>query len=105
MTDGGLLQRGRLLLYLLPLLVAVVPALPSGLDGLLALAVVVTAGLAAIAVLSGTPVRVVPPSGPARVRLVALRERARQTAFLRLRDPAAPGRSRPRAPSPAPAAA
>jgi Family of unknown function (DUF6412) len=33
------------------------------------------------------------------VRAVALRQRARRAAFLRLRDPGAAGRQRPRAPS------
>ena len=37
-------------------------------------------------------------SGPIRSRATALRERSRRAAFLRLRDPGAPGRSRPRAP-------
>ncbi|TWD84094.1 hypothetical protein FB561_5268 [Kribbella amoyensis] len=32
------------------------------------------------------------------VRAVAARERSEQVAFLRLRDPGAPGRPRPRAP-------
>lgn len=102
MADGGLLQQSRLLVCLLTV-VTLTAGLPSGLDGLLALAV--TAGLAAVVALTGTPVRIAPPSGPARIRVVALRECARHTAFLRLRDPAAPGRSRPRAPSPALAAA
>lgn len=104
MTDGGLLQQVRFLLCLLTV-VTVTAALPSGIDGLLALAVVVTAGLAAVVALTATTGRIAPPSGPARIRVVALRECARHTAFLRLTDPAAPGRSRPRAPSSAPAAA
>jgi hypothetical protein len=37
-------------------------------------------------------------TSPVRGRAVALRERARRAAFLRLRDPNAPGRKRPRAP-------
>ena len=35
---------------------------------------------------------------PAAVRTLGLRERAKLTVFLRLRDPDAPGRTRPRAP-------
>ena len=35
---------------------------------------------------------------PVRARRTALYQRARRAAFLRLRDPGAPGRSRPRAP-------
>lgn len=38
-------------------------------------------------------------------RTTALRSRARRSVFLRLRDPDAAGRPRPRAPSTAPAAA
>lgn len=104
MTLGGRLQQSRFLLGLLTVVV-LAAGLPSGMDGLLALAVVLTAGLAAVIVVAGAPVRIAPPSGPARIRVVVLRECARHTAFLRLRDPAAPGRSRPRAPSAAPAAA
>jgi hypothetical protein len=37
-------------------------------------------------------------SSPVRVRARALRRRASRTAFLRLRDPDAAGRPRPRAP-------
>jgi hypothetical protein len=37
-------------------------------------------------------------TSPVRGRVVALRERSRRAAFLRLRDPNAPGRRRPRAP-------
>jgi hypothetical protein len=37
-------------------------------------------------------------NSPVRGRAVALRERSRRAAFLRLRDPNAPGRPRPRAP-------
>ncbi|MFB9908372.1 DUF6412 domain-containing protein [Allokutzneria oryzae] len=45
--------------------------------------------------------RVVPrgvTTGPVVAVAVALRERARRTAFLPQRDPTAPGRPRPRAP-------
>ncbi|MFI5611032.1 DUF6412 domain-containing protein [Amycolatopsis sp. NPDC051903] len=35
---------------------------------------------------------------PVRARRTALNQRSRRAAFLRLRDPGAPGRSRPRAP-------
>jgi hypothetical protein len=37
-------------------------------------------------------------SVPARSRVAALRRRARRAESIRLRDPGAPGRSRPRAP-------
>lgn len=80
-------------------LAALIPALPAGSDGLLALALVITLGIAVDRALTGILVRVAPPSGPARISVVASRECNRHTAFLRLRDPSAPGRSRPRAPS------
>jgi hypothetical protein len=47
----------------------------------------------------------VPTAVPARVRAISLRERARKSVFLRLRDPDASGRPRPRAPGAALAAA
>ncbi|SFW68603.1 DUF6412 domain-containing protein [Amycolatopsis australiensis] len=37
-------------------------------------------------------------SAPVRSRVTALRRRARRAEAIRLRDPGAPGRSRPRAP-------
>ncbi|MBO0804315.1 MAG: hypothetical protein J2P25_14725 [Nocardiopsaceae bacterium] len=42
---------------------------------------------------------------PVTRRVAALREKSWRVAFLRVRDPDARGRTRPRAPSPAPAAA
>ena len=47
----------------------------------------------------------VPAAGPLVSRAAALREKSWCAAFLRQRDPDAPGRARPRAPSGAPAAA
>jgi uncharacterized protein DUF6412 len=44
-------------------------------------------------------------TGPLVSRAAALREKSWCAAFLRQRDPDAPGRARPRAPSAAPAAA
>lgn len=85
-------------------LAALIPAFPAGSDGLLALALVITLGIAVDAALTGNLVRVAPPAGPARISVVASQESNRDTAFLKVRDPAAPGRSRPRAPSLAPAA-
>ncbi|MEV4317429.1 DUF6412 domain-containing protein [Actinocrispum sp. NPDC049592] len=40
-----------------------------------------------------------PAAAPAQVRGVSLRQRARESVFLRLRDPDASGKPRPRAPS------
>lgn len=76
----------------------------DGAPGLVLFAAALTVSLgAALGCLSG--VRPVPTPGPARVRGRALRERARQAAFIRQRDPDAAGRPRPRAPGAARAAA
>jgi hypothetical protein len=61
-----------------------------------------------IAVIAGVAILLsisVPTAVPAQVRAVSLQERARQSVFLRLRDPDASGRPRPRAPGAALAAA
>ncbi|MCE7002710.1 DUF6412 domain-containing protein [Kibdelosporangium philippinense] len=63
---------------------------------------IVAAVIAGVAVLTRIGV---PTAAPARVRAISLRERARQSVFLRLRDPDAAGRPRPRAPGAALAAA
>ncbi len=82
---------------------------PSGPSGLTALAAAVLAGamfaavlalLVSVASLSRTAAAL-----PMIRRASALREKSWRAAFLRQRDPDAPGRSRPRAPSAAPAAA
>jgi len=69
---------------------------PSGV--LLAAAALAVAGLVILATCRPAP-RPVLPDAPRR-RSVALRERAVHAAFIRLRDPDAAGRPRPRAPSP-----
>ncbi|HKS49520.1 MAG TPA: DUF6412 domain-containing protein [Amycolatopsis sp.] len=61
---------------------------------MLAIASVLAAGLVVVVAVQ----RIDIATAPVRVKGVALRERSRHTAFLRLRDPGAPGRSRPRAP-------
>lgn len=71
----------------------------AGMAGSLSLAAVLTAGLAALALTCVLVVRLEPAAAPARVRAIALRVRAWHAGFLRLRDPGAPGRARPRAPS------
>lgn len=92
--NGGLAVRARLLLALfLPALFIALPA-AGGLGGL---ATALTAGLAAaLVVVVVLHVRLA--TTPAQVRTLSLRERAKLTVFLRLRDPDAPGRTRPRAP-------
>lgn len=79
---------------------------PSGLS-VLAAAVLAGGMLAAVLALLGS---VASASGLAAAiplirRSSALREKSWRAAFLRQRDPDAPGRTRPRAPSAAPAAA
>ncbi|ACY97278.1 MULTISPECIES: DUF6412 domain-containing protein [Thermomonospora] len=68
----------------------------AGQAPLLALAALTVAALLAVAVTAGAG-RFGPP--PAARAHTALRARSARTAFLRLRDPAAPGRPLPRAPS------
>jgi uncharacterized membrane protein len=97
------------------------PALFAGLAGLAVHALAVpTPGLAVAAALlaatmaAGVLAAVLAPTaraarrsaaGPLISRAAALREKSWCAAFLRQRDPDAPGRARPRAPSAAPAAA
>jgi uncharacterized membrane protein len=97
------------------------PALFAGLAGLAGHVLAVpTPGLAVAAALlaatmaAGVLAAVLAPAaraarasaaGPLVSRAAALREKSWCAAFLRQRDPDAPGRTRPRAPSAAPAAA
>lgn len=105
---------GSLLAMLAGLLRDLTPSLPSpqlavSPSGLTALAAAVLAGavfaavlvvLTSVASLSRTTAAL-----PMLRRASALREKSWRAAFLRQRDPDAAGRSRPRAPSAAPAAA
>lgn len=80
---------------LFPALLVLLPGAGSlGPLGTLTAALAVAAGLTVALVL----VQLVPTAAPAQVRAVRLREHSWQAAFLRLRDPDAPGRPRPRAP-------
>lgn len=81
------------LAVLLPALFALLPA-AGAVNPLGAL----TAGLAVAAIAALVLVSLVPEAAPAQVRTVGLRERSWRAAFVRLRDPDAPGRTRPRAP-------
>jgi len=72
---------------------------------LAALAVAVLAAVAAGCVAAAVRVERAPAAVPVVRRVTALRDKSWRVAFLRLRDPDARGRSRPRAPSAAPAAA
>jgi Family of unknown function (DUF6412) len=82
------------LAVLLPALFALLPAAGSaGPVGAL------TAGLAVAVLAAVVLVYLAPAAAPAHVRTLRLRERSWQAAFLRLRDPDARGRTRPRAPT------
>jgi Family of unknown function (DUF6412) len=86
------------LAVLAPVLLALLPATGSvnplgALTAGLAVSTVVVAVVAVVVL-----VHLAPAATPAQVRTVGLRERSRKAAFLRLRDPDAPGRPRPRAP-------
>jgi hypothetical protein len=72
---------------------------------LAALAVAVLAAVAAGCVAAAVRVDRAPAAIPVVRRVTALRDKSWRVAFLRLRDPDARGRSRPRAPSAVPAAA
>lgn len=72
---------------------------------LAALAVAVLAAVAAGCVAAAVRFDRSPAVVPVVRRVTALRDKSWRLAFLRLRDPGARGRSRPRAPSAAPAAA
>jgi hypothetical protein len=66
--------------------------------GLLAVASILAATLVVVLVCHAHGGQLDLRNSPVRGRAVALRERSRRAAFLRLRDPNAPGRPRPRAP-------
>ena len=84
----------RLLLALF--LPALFVALPAAGASPLGLATALTTGLAAVLVVAVVvPVRL---EAPVLGQAISLRGRAKLAVFLRLRDPDAPGRTRPRAP-------
>ena len=92
----SVLLRVRLLLALF--LPALFVALPTA-NGFGGLATVLTAGFAAALVVAVVlQVRLGVEATPTAIRTLSLRERAKLTVFLRLRDPDARGRTRPRAP-------
>ncbi len=68
-----------------------------GEGGALSAAVALAAVGSALVACAVIAARCVPAVPPTRVR-TAIRDREQRTAFLPLRDPDAPGRSRPRAP-------
>lgn len=76
----------------------------DGPSGLVLFAAALSVGLAAAICYVGL-VRLEPAASPALVRGVALAERARRSAFIRLRDPDDAGRPKPRAPGAAQVAA
>ncbi|WP_344880221.1 DUF6412 domain-containing protein [Allokutzneria multivorans] len=91
-------MRVQLLLALfLPALFVLLPA--AGGNGSLGLATALTAGIAAAFAVAIVVCGRLETAVPMRVRAISLRERARLADFIRLRDPDAPGRPKPRAPS------
>ncbi|TCP53625.1 hypothetical protein EV191_104192 [Tamaricihabitans halophyticus] len=96
--EGGFVFRLRFVLAVL--FPAVFVMLPGGwLSSTVALATAVTATIAVTLLIGVTRDPVGPATGPIRTLEISLRERAKRAAFIRLRDPNAPGRARPRAPS------
>jgi hypothetical protein len=98
----------------LPALIAVLAGLAGHALATPAPGLAAAAALLAATVAAGVLAAVLAPSaraartsaaGPLVSRAAALREKSWCAAFLRQRDPDAPGRARPRAPSAAPAAA
>jgi hypothetical protein len=73
--------------------------------GMLAFATIVLAGLALALLAHGARIAAAVTARPLSGRASALREKSRGAVFQRLLDPDAAGRTRPRAPSAAPAAA
>ncbi|HEX2134073.1 MAG TPA: DUF6412 domain-containing protein [Actinophytocola sp.] len=95
------MANGTWLIRLRIVLAVALPALLLGADGSLGFAAAVsalTAGLAVTVVAAALFVQLAPPAAPVQVRTVRMREAAWAAAFLRLRDPDAAGRPRPRAP-------
>lgn len=106
MVHMGLRGFAALRLVLALFLPALFIALPTvGGSSPLGVAGALTASLAAALVAVALHIRLEPTAATAKVRTVSLREIARSAAFLRLTDPDARGRTRPRAPSPGSAAA
>jgi uncharacterized protein DUF6412 len=91
------------LALLLPALFLALPTVDG--HGALGLATALTAGIAAAFVVAVVLHGRLEAAVPIGVRAISLRERARLANFIRLRDPDARGRTRPRAPSPDSAAA
>jgi hypothetical protein len=80
-------------------------ATSSSASGLMALAAVALTGMLAAFLAHGARIAAAVTARPLTGRVAALREKSWKAAFQRQLDPDAAGRARPRAPSPAPAAA
>lgn len=109
MISRDLVRRARMMLVLLPVLLAAltasVAALPADASGPLAFAAALAAGLVILVAVSDTGLRLNPGTASAWARTLSLRDRAERTVYLSLRDPDARGRTRPRAPTAAATAA
>lgn len=99
---GSLVTAGLIALGALAGLLASDPVSPQRLA---TLALAALAAVAAGCVAAGAAVERTPAAVPVIRRVTALRDKSWRVSFLRLRDPGARGRSRPRAPAAAPAAA
>lgn len=97
MLIRGAAPGARLYFALAVLAPALLAALPTG--GSLSPLGALTSAVAVAFVVAVVLVCLPPPAAPVRIRAVRLREYAWQAAFLRLRDPDAQGRPRPRAPT------
>jgi predicted cobalt transporter CbtA len=98
-----MVMRVKLVLALfLPALFLALPAIGGG-PSPLGLATALTAGIAAAFVVAVVLTGRLEAAVPIHVRTISLRERAQ--LHVRLRDPDAPGRTRPRAPTSGSAAA
>jgi hypothetical protein len=91
------------LLALLALLAVLVGGKPS--TGLAMLAAITLTAMLVALLAVGARMAAAVTAIPLGSRVAALREKSWRAAFLPQRDPDAPGRARPRAPSAAPAAA
>ena len=97
---SALVWLGQVAGHLLPVLMSADTPQRAAVLTVAVLAVAVVGCLAVGASLAGATAAL-----PVLRRIAALRERSSRVAFLRQRDPDARGRTRPRAPSAAPAAA
>jgi hypothetical protein len=104
--EANVLPLWSVLAALIPALAVLDAPSPAGPGGLLGLATAAVLGALVVLLVSRDRRRDAHgTASPAGIRALALRTRSGRAAFLRLRDPDARGRTRPRAPTAGPAAA